>query len=128
MTTERKPATEATKENQRQNRAAARAAKQSKAQRRQEHEREIAVRMRRRFFPEKLYPEGAPLISLDLRYWQARRCGWDVREKGMAVNDSGEPCHPMESVFWLWWTREVRHTDRVILVKLSKLRLERKRV
>lgn len=118
-------ATQQAVQNRKLNRAARRQAEREKAQRRDHHDREVAIRMTRRFFPSILYPEGPPLLALDYRYWQARRCDWDVRSRKLAVDVRGNACDPMDSLFWWWWARMVHHKQRSNLVRLSMFRLER---
>jgi hypothetical protein len=120
----RQPARSEAVENRRANRRARRHAEHAKAQRRDSHDREVSVRMSRLFFPSSLYPEGPPLVSLDIRYWQARRCGWDVLDKEHRTDALGKPCHPMDSVLWWWWTH-VHYKQRSQLVAMSGFRLTR---
>lgn len=123
---ERKPAS-AAKINRRLNRAAASAAARAKAQRRDQHQRdsEVAVRMTRRFFPPVLYPEGPPLLTIDYRYWQARRCGWDALADKPRVSAKGIETQPMSDEEWHWWTR-LHYETRGYLVRLSAFKLTRR--
>lgn len=81
--------------------------------------------MTRRFFPPLLYPEGPPLLALDYRFWQARRCGWDVTDKAMRYDGIDRPLlAPTDTPLWRWWVR-IHYKQRSELVYLSKLRLLR---
>lgn len=112
--------------NRQLNRKARKAFERARAERRaDDRDKEVAVRMARRFFPPVLYPEGPPLLALDVRYWQARRCGWDVTDKEYATNARGEVCHPMDSLLWYWWTR-LHYKQRGQLVSMSTFRLLRR--
>ena len=61
----------------RANRAARTANKYARDRAREARDREIAVRMNIRFFPG----QTADLMRMDIRYWQARRCGWGRAER-----------------------------------------------
>jgi hypothetical protein len=127
MTMERKPAAELKRERIRGNRAAARASAQSKASRRDQHQhdREVAVRMTRRFFPSDRFPGGPPLLTIDYRYWQARRCGWDALADKPRVSAKGLETQPMSDAEWRWWTR-LHYETRGYLVRLSAFKLTRR--
>ena len=108
------------------NRKARHASREEKARQRAEKEREIAVRLKRRFFGED---EVIYACVLDWRYWQARRCGWDalaaeVRGKYLGADGKCHLYHPSESPFWYWWTR-LHHENRNRLVCLSTFRVFR---
>ena len=78
--------------------------------------RDVAARMVRRFFGG----QTPDLVVLDYRYWQARRCGWDVldeqwRRVGRMPNGSPVLCEPTETATWRWWT-ELNYKRRDALV------------
>lgn len=83
---------------------------------RREREAKIAKRMFQRF-----YQNGRPvnLILLDYRYWQARRCGWDV----MATSIRGK-VEPNDCETWQWWTG-LHYESRGHFVRISQFRLLR---
>lgn len=40
----------------------------------------------------------------DSRYWQARACGWDAKERVLRYSPrTGRLTDPSESEFWSWW-------------------------
>lgn len=82
-------------------------------------EKEIAVRMTRRW-----YPEGTPpLIALDYRYWQAMRCGWNAMSPEFRrVN--GKLADPYSSTFWHWWAG-LHFKTRNQVVEISRVRVVR---
>ena len=107
--------------NRRANRAARTMVKRERQRLRHEHERLVAARMIARFFGNR----PLQLITLDYRYWQARRCEWDPVADSFARNAMGRLCHPMESLAWYFWTRQVHPKAREQLVKMSPHRLRR---
>lgn len=106
--------------NRRLNRASARRHERTRAEERQHHEREVAVRMVARFFP------GAPvsLILLDYRYWQLRRCGWDLMKPEYSRTALGRACDPYDSHLLYFWGR-LHHKTRDKIVRMSPHRLYR---
>jgi len=113
-------ATIAATENRRANRQARRQIEDRRREQREQRERLVAVRMRTRFY--KGHPVG--LLAMDYRYWQLRRCGWDLLSADYARNARGEPCDPQDSHLWWFWTR-LHYRDREKLVLLSRFRLVR---
>lgn len=74
-------------------------------QERNRQEREIALRMVRRFFPVLRDGTGGPPdpIAMLYAYWQARRCGWDALQPTMMRDRNGAATAPPESWVWRWW-------------------------
>ncbi len=114
-------------ENRRRNRRAASAAKADRRNRRPAAEREqaVAVRMKRRFFSG----EDIDLMLLDYRYYQIRRCGWDVLSEGVRTIGHDRAggrilCDATDTVQWRWWC-SLHPKERNVLVVLSELRLVR---
>lgn len=106
--------------NRRQNKASAREHERKRQEQRQQHEREVAVRMSGRFFP------GQPvqLILLDYRYWQLRRCGWDLLKPEYSRTAMGRACEPYDSHLLYFWSR-LHHKTRDKIVRMSPHRLYR---
>jgi hypothetical protein len=102
------------------NRAARRQHERHRQEERQRHEREVAVRMTARFFPG----EPVRLILLDYRYWQLRRCGWDLIKPEYSQTAAGRPCDPYDSHVLYFWSR-LHHKVRDKIVRMSPHRLYR---
>ncbi len=75
--------------------------------------------MVRRYFSPLTYPDGVPLIFLDYRYWQARRCGWNALDPTISRDPLLRPCEAMRSVTWHWWTH-LHYKQRGMLARLSR--------
>lgn len=108
-------------ERRRANRASQTASRLRREKDREQREREVAVRVARRFWGEgPVY-----VIVLKYHYWQARRCGWDalsaeVRGRGL----DGKLREPSESPFWDWWIH-LHPAQRNHMVKISGVRVRR---
>lgn len=106
----------------RANRKARQDSRTEKTRQREQREREIAVRVARRFWGDgPVY-----VIVLSYAYWQARRCGWDALSaevRGKYLDADGKTSHlfhPSESPFWLWWSN-LHPGQRGKMVKASQL-------
>ena len=68
------------------------------------------------------------MLTLDYRYWQACRCGWDVRAKEFRTvgHDprTGQAilCEPIDTDVWRWWTA-MHYETRDVMMKMSQFRL-----
>lgn len=106
--------------NRRLNRASARQHERQRQEQRQQHEREVAVRMAARFFPG----EPVSLILLDYRYWQLRRCGWDLMKPEYSRTAMGRLCDPHDSHLLYFWGR-LHPKTRDKIVRMTPHRLFR---
>lgn len=100
------------------NRAAYKAAKRQKAKQRDEQQRIIVHRMIRRLYMGK---EPSHFLCYDYRYWQARRCGWDLLSKEFALDAAGKPCDPWDGEVWDWW-RSIHPQQREYIADHSLVR------
>jgi len=104
----------------RENRKAKRRFERSRADDREEHERDVAVRMFRRFYSG----EPVSLILLRYDYWQLRRCGWDLLKPEFSRDAAHRPCNPHDSYLLYFWGR-LHPKTRDKLVRMSPHRLFR---
>jgi hypothetical protein len=107
--------------NRRTNRAARKSIEREKREKREALERQVAHRMTERFYRGQM----PSLMVLDYRYWQARRCGWDMLSKELAIDPLGRPCDPHVGETWCFWKRQ-HYKHRAQLVTLSIFRLYRR--
>lgn len=104
-------------QNRRDNRAALQRSRRMRERDRLEFEAQVACKMNARFFNGRI----PSIIVLDYRYWQMRRCGWDVVDDRSPFN---EGLDPRECSCWKWWTG-IHWQQRANMVKLSHFRLRK---
>lgn len=107
--------------NRRANRAARSLSERAKREQREARDRDVADRMTKRFYAGQM----PSLMVLDYRYWQARRCGWDMLGEMLARDPFGRPCDPHAGVTWHFW-KGLHYKTRSQLVVLSTFRLIRR--
>jgi hypothetical protein len=100
-------------------RRVARRLRSSWLQRRAERDLERATSRIRR------HPDGqaVDLLSLDIRYWQAKQCGWDItaerlRTVGHRPDGSAILCDPTDTPHWRWWCR-LHPAERQLVLRMS---------
>jgi hypothetical protein len=108
-------------ENVRKNRESKRQWRRRKEEERLKFEQGVAVRMTARFYPDL---DTIPLMLLNYRYWQMRRCGWDAMSKRFAIDLFGRPVDPHDGVTWNWWCR-IHWSHREKILAMTRIRLVR---